>query len=66
MAKPQAILPNSKPRLLAAAALGLVATYIFASLAVDTAKYLYYLLALVSFVVSVKFIVRSFKTNGKK
>lgn len=66
MAKAKATILDTRPKLLSAAVVSLVLSYIFASLALDTAYYWQYILAIIFIVTGIKFLIRSFKIHGNK
>lgn len=66
MGKAQKIILNTKPKVFGAAAGSLLLSYVFASLAIDTAYYWQYLLAIIFLVLSIKLFIRSFRIHGNK
>lgn len=66
MAKSKVTNLDTIPKLLAASAVSLLLSYVFVSLALDTARYWQYLLAIIFLVFGIKFLISSFKTHGNK
>lgn len=66
MGKSKNSMLDTRPKLLISAVLSLLLSYIFASLAIDTAYYWQYLLAIIFLVMGLKFLIRTFKSNGNK
>lgn len=57
---------NTRPKLLGAAAVSLILSYVFASLAIDRGFIWQYVVAIVLLVYGIKYLIRSLKTHGNK
>jgi len=57
---------NNKLKLRLAGAASIIVSYVFVSLAIDSASLWQYLLTIVFFVAGIKLFIRSFKTHGNK